>query len=126
MKYHLFDAENKILGRLATEMAQVLRGKGKTDFAPHIDNGDAVIVINSDKVALSGMKAKKKTYYRFSGYPGGITAIVFEDQIKKDSTKVIWNAIYGMLPKNKLRKLMLKRLFIYKDDKYDQKIDVTH
>lgn len=122
MKYYLFDAENKILGRLATEAAQILRGKGKTDFAPHIDNGDAVVVINSDKIAVTGNKKSKKIYHRFSGYPGGITSVTLEDQLEKDSRKVIWNAVYGMLPKNKIRKLMLKRLFIYKDDKHPHKI----
>lgn len=126
MKYHLFNAEGKILGRLAGEVAQILRGKGKIDFAPHIDNGDAVVIINADKIALTGNKRENKIYHRFSGYPGGITSITLEKQLEKDSRKVLWNAIYGMLPKNKLRKLMLKRLFIYKNDKHSHKIDIKH
>lgn len=126
MKYHLFDAEGKILGRLATEIAQILRGKKKTDFVRHIDNGDAVVIVNSDKIEVTGNKKHDKIYHRFSGYPGGISSISFEDQVIKDSRKIIWSAVYGMLPKNKLRKPMLSRLFIYKDDKYNQKIDVTH
>lgn len=126
MKYHLFDAEGKILGRMATEIAQILRGKKKTDFTRHIDNGDAVVVINSDKIEVTGNKKKDKIYHRFSGYPGGVSSISFEDQVKKDSRKIIWGAIYGMLPKNKLRKPMLSRLFIYKDNKHNRKIDITH
>ncbi len=126
MKYHLFNASEKILGRLAAEIAQILRGKGKTDFAPHIDNGDAVVIINADKIAVTGNKRENKIYHRFSGYPGGITSITLEKQLEKDSRKVLWNAIYGMLPKNKLRKLMLKRLFVYKNDKHYHKIDIKH
>lgn len=122
MKYHLLDADNKILGRLAAEAAVILRGKNKVDFVPNIDNGDAVIVINSDKIRISGNKTKSKIYHRFSGYPGGIKSIALADRLKKDSREVIREAIYGMLPKNKLRKLMIKRLFIYKDDKHPHKI----
>jgi large subunit ribosomal protein L13 len=118
MKYYLFDVQGKILGRSATEIAQVLRGKKKIIFAPHKDDGDAVVVVNSDKVMLSGLKSQKKMYHRFSGYPGGITSINFQDQLKKDSRKIIREAVRGMLPKNKLRDRMMKRLFIYKDDKH--------
>jgi len=125
-KYHLFDAKGKILGRLSTEIAKVLRGKNKVDFTPHIDGGDFAIVINSDLVAVSGAKLEGKVYHRFSGYPGGITTINFKDQIAKDSRKVIEMAVYGMLPKNKLRKKMMTRLKIYQDDKQTQKIDITH
>jgi large subunit ribosomal protein L13 len=125
MKYHLIDAEGKILGRLATQAAKILRGKEKSDFSPHIDNGDSVVVINSDKIEVTGNKKQSKIYHRFSGYPGGITSISLEKQMKKDSRKVMWNAIYGMLPKNKLRKRMLRRLFIYKDEKHGHKIEIA-
>ncbi|MCX6765602.1 MAG: 50S ribosomal protein L13 [Candidatus Moranbacteria bacterium] len=122
MKYHLFNAEGKILGRLASRVAVILRGKNKVDFAPHRDEGDAVVIINSDKIGFTGSKRHKKIYHRFSGYPGGITSTTLDEQLKKDSRKVLKDAIYGMLSKNKLRKLMMKRLFIYKDDKHPHKI----
>lgn len=125
MKYYLINADGKILGRLATEAAQILRGKRKVDFSPRIDNGDAVVIINSNNISVTGNKMKSKIYHRFSGYPGGITSTTLEEQMNKDSRKVIREAIYGMLPKNKLRKLMLKRLSIYKDEKHSHKIDFS-
>jgi large subunit ribosomal protein L13 len=125
MKHYLFDAQGKILGRLATEIAKILRGKEKVGFARHIDGGDFAVVINSDKVKVSGKKEEGKIYHRFSGYPGGITSITFADQLKKDSRKIIQDAVYGMLPKNKLRGGMMKRLLIYKDEKHPHKIDKT-
>lgn len=125
-KYHLFDASGKTPGRLATEIATILRGKNKVDFAPHIDGGDIVVVINSDKIQVAGNKELGKVYYRFSGYPGGITATRLEEQMKKDSRKVIESAVWGMLPKNKLRDRMMTRLLVYKDDKHEHKIEITH
>jgi large subunit ribosomal protein L13 len=125
-KYHLFDAEGKTPGRMATEIVKVLRGKNKVDFAPHIDAGDFAVVINSDKIAVLGGKEDKKIYYHFSGYPGGITAIKLKDQIEKDSRVVFKKALWGMLPKNKLRDRMMTRLLVYKDDKHTHKIEVTH
>jgi large subunit ribosomal protein L13 len=122
MKYHLLDAKDKILGRLATEVALILSGKRKVEYKPNICQGEAVVVINSDKVRLSGMKADKKIYYRFSGYPSGIKAETFSERMKKDSRKVIIDAVAGMLPKNKLRKVMIKNLFVYKDEKHSHKI----
>lgn len=125
-KYHLFDAKGKILGRLATEISRTLTGKNKVSYAPHIDGGDFVVVINSDSVEVSGNKAEGKMYHRFSGYPGGITSISFKDQLKKDSRKLIWQALYGMLPKNSLRDRMLTRLLIYKDAEHKHTIHITH
>jgi large subunit ribosomal protein L13 len=125
-KYHLFDAEGKTLGRLAVEIATILRGKNKASFAPHIDGGDIVVVINSDKIGSTGNKLEGKIYHRYSGYPGGITSTKLKDQIEKDSRKVIQSAVYGMLPKNKLRDRMMTRLKIYKDDKHGHKIEVMH
>lgn len=125
-KYHLFDAEGKTLGRLATEIAIILRGKNKVDFTPHIDAGDFVIVTNSDRLIVTGNKMEGKIYHHFSGYPGGVTSITLKDQIKKDSTKVIENAISGMLCKNKLRDKMMKRLFVFKNAEHTYKIEVTH
>jgi large subunit ribosomal protein L13 len=125
-KYHLFDAQGKVLGRLATQAAKILSGRDKVDYTPHIDGGDFVVVINSDKIRVTGQKDILKIYHRFSGYPGGITSISFADQMKKDSTKIIKSALYGMLPKNKLRKGMMKRLLVVKDNNHDYKIDITH
>ena len=125
-KYHLFDAEGKILGRLATEVATILRGKDKVDFTPNIDAGDLVVIINSDKIGVTGNKKEGKIYHHFSGYPGGIHSIKLKDQLVKDSTKVIQSAVYGMLCKNKLRDKMMPRLLIYKDANHFHKIDITH
>lgn len=126
-QYHLFDAQNKVLGRLATEIAKTLSGRNKVDYVPNIDGGDFVVVINSDKVRVTGNKTDDKIYHRFSGYPGGISSISFKDLIKKDSRKVIQNAVYGMLPKNKLRDKMMLRLNIYKDAEHNHKnIEITH
>lgn len=116
--YHLFDAQGKVLGRLATEIAKTLIGKNKVDYAPHIDGGDFVVIINCDGVTVTGNKRTAKMYHRFSGYPGGITSIAFKDQIKKDSRKVLWQAVYNMLPKNSLRDRMLTRLLLYKNGEH--------
>lgn len=118
-EYVVFDAKGKILGRLATEIARVLSGKGKVDFQPNVGGSDWAIIINSDKVRLSGKKAKNKIYHKHSGYPGGITSISFEDLVKKDSTKVIELAVKGMLPKNKLSRAAMKRLRVFKGENHD-------
>lgn len=126
-KYHLFDAKGKTLGRLATEIATILMGKNKVSYAPHIDGGDFIVLINTDLIEVTGNKASDKMYHRFSGYPGGITSISFEDQVKKDSRKVVYAALYGMLPKNKLRNRMLTRLHLYRGAEHTEKIiHVTH
>lgn len=125
-KYHLFDAEGKILGRFITEIVKVLRGKNKASFTPNIDGGDFAVVINADKIRVTGNKMEGKIYHRFSGYPGGITATKLKDQIKKDSRKIIQHAAYGMLSKNKLRNRMMTRLLIYKDADHKHKIDISH
>ncbi|HOX11211.1 MAG TPA: 50S ribosomal protein L13 [Candidatus Moranbacteria bacterium] len=110
----IFDANGKVLGRLATEIAKVLSGRNKIDYVPNIDGGDFAVVINSDKVRVTGNKANGKMYHHFSGYPGGISSIAFKDQMKKDSRKIIKSALFGMLPKNNLRSKMMLRLKIYK------------
>ncbi|HCJ45758.1 MAG: 50S ribosomal protein L13 [Candidatus Moranbacteria bacterium] len=126
-KYHLFDAKGKVLGRLSTEIACILMGKNKVGYAPHIDGGDFVVVINTDEITVTGNKASKKMYHRFSGYPGGITSINFEDQLKKDSRKVLWQSVYNMLPKNALRGKMLPRLRLNKGNTHEETIiHVTH
>ena len=125
-KYHLFDAKGKTLGRMATQIALILRGKNKSDFTPHIDAGDFAVVINCDKVKVTGNKLKDKTYHYYSGYPGGVRNMTLEEKMKDDSRKVIQEAVYGMLSKNKLRGKMMIRLKLYKDDKHAHKVDIIH
>ncbi len=124
---HLFDARGKVLGRLATEIAQAVSGRDKVDFTPHIDGGDVVVVINAAEIVATGRKMQQKTYHRFSGYPGGISSITLKDQIKKDARKVIENAVYGMLPKNKLRAKMMSRLHVYNGAEHGHtNVTITH
>lgn len=116
MKYTI-DAGNRILGRLATEVAVLLRGKNKPNFTPHIDSENEVVVFNTNKIKVTGRKLKKKIYYHHSGYPGGIKARPLEKMLERDSREVIKKAVYGMLPRNKLRDRMIKRLKLYKEEK---------
>ena len=111
--WYLVDAENLVLGRMATQIANVLRGKNKPTFTPSVDTGDFVIVVNADKIALTGNKLSDKMYYSHSGYPGGIKSInAGKLQVKKPG-EIIKHAVKGMLPKNKLASHMLKKLKIY-------------
>ncbi len=112
-EWHVIDATDVVLGRLAVHAANLLRGKHKPIFAPHVDTGDFVIVINAEKVALSGDKATKKLAYRHSGYPGGLSATPVGDLLEKDARKVVEKAVWGMLPKNKLGRQVLKKLKVY-------------
>ena len=112
-KWFLFDADGKVLGRLATRVATVLRGKSKADFTPHIDGGDGAIVINASKVAVTGRKMQNKLYTNYSGYPGGLRTRNLEEVLKRKPTEVIKHAVKGMLPKNTLGAQMLKRLKVY-------------
>ena len=109
----VIDATDVVLGRLATHTANLLRGKHKPTFAPHMDMGDFVIIVNAEKVALSGSKATKKMVYRHSGYPGGLSQTAIGELLEKDARKAIENAVWGMLPKNKLGRQMLKKLKVY-------------
>jgi len=111
--WHVIDATDIVLGRLAVQSANLLRGKHKPTFAPHMDMGDFVIVINADKVALSGDKKTSKLAYRHSGYPGGLTATPIGDLLEKDARKVVEKAVWGMLPKNKLGRQIIKKLKVY-------------
>ena len=112
-KWYLVDAKDKILGRLADKIAQILSGKNKVVYTPHIDTGDFVVIINAKKVRVTGGKEKKKIYYHYSGYPGGLKERTFEDILKRKLEQVIRRAVKGMLPKNKLGKKMLKKLKVY-------------
>lgn len=116
--WYIVDAAGQTLGRLATILATKLTGKDKPMYTSHIDCGDFVVVINADKLVVTGNKLLDKKYYRHTGYPGGIKEISLEAQMAKDSTKVIENAVAGMLPKNKLRDERLKRLKVYATDQH--------
>jgi large subunit ribosomal protein L13 len=112
-EWHVIDATDVVLGRLAVQSATLLRGKHKPIFAPHMDVGDFVIIINADKVSLSGNKRETKMAYRHSGYPGGLTTTAFGDLLDKDPRKAIEKAVWGMLPKNRLSRQLLKKLKVY-------------
>lgn len=112
-KWYLVDAKDKVLGRLATEIASRLRGKHKPEFAPHMDNGDFVIVINADKIRVTGKKAAQKVYYRYSGYVGGLKEATLEEMMAKKPGEVIAKAVRGMLPKNALGYQLIKKLKVY-------------
>lgn len=109
----LVDAEDKILGRLATQVAMRLRGKHKPEFAPHVDNGDFVVVVNADKIRVTGNKLNAKKYYRHSGYPGGIKETGLREMLATKPEEVIRKAVRGMLPKNSLGRQLLKKLKVY-------------
>ncbi|MTV27212.1 50S ribosomal protein L13 [Nitriliruptoraceae bacterium ZYF776] len=111
--WFVVDAEGQSLGRLATRVATVLRGKHKPTFAPHLDTGDFVVVVNADKVTLKGSKLEQKQYHRHSGFPGGLTSVPFLTMLDKKPTEVVERAVHGMLPKNKLGRAMGKKLKVY-------------
>tara|TARA_Y100001970_G_scaffold221164_1_gene271786 strand:+ start:848 stop:1276 length:429 start_codon:yes stop_codon:yes gene_type:complete len=111
--WHLFDAENKTLGRLASEIAQVIRGKNKPFYTPNLDMGDFVVVINAEKIHLSGDKKNQKKYFKHSGYPGGGKESLLSVVQDKNPEKIVYNAVKGMLPHNKLGRKLLKHLKVY-------------
>jgi len=112
-QWYLVNAEGKVLGRLASELAKILRGKHKPTFTPHLDTGDFVVVVNAEKVGLTGKKLKDKIYYRHTGYPGGIKEVSAEKLLAKKPTELIRRAVKGMLPKNSLGRQMLRKLKVY-------------
>jgi large subunit ribosomal protein L13 len=112
-QWHVIDATDVVLGRLASHVAVLLRGKHKPIFAPHVDTGDFVIVINADKVAISGSKLEQKRAYRHSGYPGGLRAVSYGDLMAKHPERVVEKAVRGMLPKNTLGRKTLSKLKVY-------------
>lgn len=112
-RWWLVDAEGKVLGRLASEIAKILRGKHKPVYTPHMDMGDFVVVINADKVRVTGNKAETKVYFRHTGYMGGAKFTPFKDMLEKHPERVIELAVKGMMPKNNLGRLMRKKLRVY-------------
>lgn len=117
-QWHLVDVKNKILGRIAGKIANLLQGKEKVDYVPYLDVGDYVVVINASKIKLTGKKAEEKVYTHYSGYPGGLKRIPFKKMLKNKPEEIIKRAVSGMLPKNKLRKKRLTRLFIFAEEKH--------
>jgi len=111
--WYIVDAENKTLGRLSTEIARRLRGKHKPEYTPHVDTGDYIIVINAEKVRVSGNKRTDKIYHHHTGYPGGLKSISFEKLIERAPERVIETAVKGMLPKNPLGRAMYKKMKVY-------------
>lgn len=112
-QWHVIDASDVVLGRLASHAAILLRGKHKPIYAPHVDTGDFVIVVNAEKVALSGRKLEQKKAYRHSGYPGGLREVAYSDLLAKHPERLIEKAVRGMLPKNSLGRSMLRKLKVY-------------
>jgi large subunit ribosomal protein L13 len=112
-EWYLVDAEGQTLGRLATQIADTLRGKRKPQFTPHVDTGDFVIVVNADKIAVTGNKLDQKMYHRHSGYPGGLKSRTLREQLDRRPTEVIRKAVRGMLPKNKLARRQIVKLKVY-------------
>lgn len=114
----LVDAKNEVLGRLASQVAKMIRGKHKPNYTPHIDCGDNVIVINADQVRLTGKKWTDKEYVHYTGHPGGKRTRTPNDLMEKDPTRIIQKAVYGMLPKNKLGRKLQKNLFVYAGEEH--------
>ena len=119
-KWYVVDAEGQTLGRLASEIAKVLRGKNKPTFTPHIDTGDYVIVVNAEKIKVSGNKLNDKVYYRHSDYVGGLKSVTLKEALQKNPVFVIEHAVKGMLPKGPLGRQMGKKLFVYAGPEHKQ------
>ena len=126
-EWRLIDARNKILGRLAAQVAKLLAGKDKINYVPYLDLGSKVVVINTDYLLVTGRKKEQKKYQRYSGYPGGLKTRSYRQQMEKDSTEILRRAVSGMLAKNKLRKKRLAKLFIFpnKDNPFKDKFKVV-
>ena len=119
-KWYVVDAEGQTLGRLASEVAKVLRGKNKPTYTPHIDTGDYVIVINAEKIKVSGNKLNDKLYYRHTGYVGGLKSMNLKEALQKNPVFVVEHAVKGMLPKGPLGRQMYKKLFVYAGPEHKQ------
>ena len=120
-KWHVIDADGLVVGRLASRVAMVLRGKDKPIFTPHVDTGDFVVIINAEKIRFTGRKLDQKTYYRHSGYPGGLKKEVAKDVMNDSPEKIIISAVKGMLPKTTLGKQQLAKLKVYKGPEHPHK-----
>jgi len=112
-QWHVVDATDKVLGRLASQIAQVLKGKHRPTYAPHMDMGDHVVVVNVEKIRVTGSKADKKVYHRHTGYPGGLRTTSFERMMEDHPDRILKKAVWGMLPNNRLGRQLLKKLRVY-------------
>jgi large subunit ribosomal protein L13 len=112
-RWYVVDADGQTLGRLATRIADTLRGKGKPEYTPHVDTGDFVVVVNAEKIAVTGRKLDQKRYYRHSGYPGGLRSRTLREQLNRQPAEVLRKAVKGMLPRNRLARAQLTKLKIY-------------
>jgi large subunit ribosomal protein L13 len=112
-KWHLIDAEGQTLGRLATEIARLLRGKNKPQYTPHVDTGDFIVVVNAEKVAVTGKKAEQKVYYRHTGRPGGLKETSYEMMLERKPTEILRKAVKGMMPRTRLGRQQFRKLKIY-------------
>jgi len=112
-KWYLIDAQGRVLGRMATEIAKILRGKKKPTYSPHVDNGDHVVVINAEKVVVTGKKRQRKFYHHHTGYPGGLRSMTFAQVLARKPERILKHAVKGMLPHNRLGRQMIKKLRIY-------------
>jgi large subunit ribosomal protein L13 len=112
-RWHLIDADGQTLGRLATEIARLLRGKNKPQYTPHVDTGDFVVVVNAERVIVTGKKAEQKTYYRHTGYPGGLKETSYEAMLERKPTEVLRKAVRGMMPRTRLGRKQFGKLKIY-------------
>lgn len=117
-KWYIIDAAGRPLGKVATDAARLLRGKHKPEFTPHVDTGDHVIVINAEKIVLTGRKLEQKFYYRHSGFPGGLKKVDYATLMEKQPEKAVYLAVRGMLPHNRLGRAMLKKLRVYRNDQH--------
>lgn len=120
-KWYVVDAENQVLGRLAAKVAGVIRGKNKVIFTPNMDTGDFVIVVNADKVKMTGKREQQKTYFSHSGYPGGVTNTSFVEMKEKKPEYIITHAVKGMLPKNRLGRQLIRKLKVYTGSEHPHK-----
>lgn len=117
--WYIIDASDKILGRLATKIAHILRGKHKAEYTPHIDTGDYIIVLNAEKISVTGKKKTEKIYYRYTGYIGGLKQTSFKEMIERNPKRVIENAVKGMLPKGPLGRSIYRKLKVYSGNQHD-------
>ncbi len=123
--WYLVDAEGKVLGRLAVEIARRLRGKHKPVYTPHVDTGDFIVVVNAEKISLTGKKLVDKVYHHHTGYPGGLKSVTAGKLLDKKPEELLFTAVRGMLPKNSLGRQMLKKLKVYKGDKHPHKAQMA-
>ncbi len=112
-KWYVVDAQGQTLGRLATQIAAVLRGKNKAQYTPHVDTGDFVVVVNADRIEVTGRKSEQKMYYRHTGYPGGLKEVSYERMMDRKPTEIVRKAVWGMMPKSRLARAQFKKLKIY-------------